>query len=67
MTHEDIVYDRRVRVIEHAAKINNVSEACRVFGVSRKTYYEWIKQGRAVRPLSVAARASDAGRTSRTR
>lgn len=44
MTHEDIVYDRRVRVIEYAARINNVSEACRVFGVSRKTYYEWIKK-----------------------
>ena len=42
MTHEDIVYDRRVRVIEHAAKIGNISEACRVFGVSRKTYYQWI-------------------------
>ena len=42
MTHEDIVYDRRVRLIEHAARINNVSEACRVFGVSRKSYYEWI-------------------------
>ncbi len=44
MTHEDIVYDRRVRLIEHAAKIGNVSEACRVFGVSRKTYYEWINK-----------------------
>jgi len=44
VTHEDIVYDRRVRVIEHAARINNVSEACRVFGVSRKTYYEWVKR-----------------------
>lgn len=43
MTHEDIVYDRRVRLIEYAAKINNVAEACRVFGVSRKTYYEWVK------------------------
>lgn len=42
MTHEDIVYDRRVRLIEHAAKIGNISEACRVFGVSRKSYYEWI-------------------------
>ena len=42
MTHEDIVYDRRVRLIEHAARIGNVSEACRVFGISRKTYYEWI-------------------------
>jgi hypothetical protein len=37
VTHEDIVYDRRVRLIEHAAKIGNVAEACRVFGVSRKT------------------------------
>ncbi len=44
MTHEDIVYDRRVRLIEHAAKINNVAEACRVFGVSRKSYYEWLKR-----------------------
>lgn len=44
MTHEDIVYDRRVRVIEYAARINNVSEACRVFGVSRKAYYEWVNQ-----------------------
>lgn len=44
MTHEDIVYDRRVRLIEHAAKIGNISEACRVFGVSRKTYYEWINK-----------------------
>ena len=42
MTHEDIVYDRRVRVIEYAARINNVAEACRVFGVSRKSYYEWV-------------------------
>ncbi len=44
MTHEDIVYDRRVRLIEYAAKINNVAEACRVFGVSRNTYYEWLKK-----------------------
>ena len=29
-------------LVEHAVKIGNVSEACRVFGVSRKTYYEWI-------------------------
>jgi transposase InsO family protein len=44
VTHEDIVYDRRVRLIEHAAKIGNVAEACRVFGVSRNTYYEWLKK-----------------------
>jgi transposase InsO family protein len=44
VTHEDIVYDRRVRLIEHAARIGNISEACRVFGVSRKTYYEWVNK-----------------------
>jgi len=42
VTHEDIVYDRRVRLIEYAARIGNVAEACRVFGVSRKTYYHWL-------------------------
>jgi transposase InsO family protein len=42
VTHEDIVYDRRKRLIEYAARIGNVAEACRVFGVSRKTYYEWL-------------------------
>lgn len=44
MTHEDIVYDRRVRLINYAAEIGNVSQACRVFGESRKTYYKWLKQ-----------------------
>ena len=47
MTHENIVYDRRVRLINYAAKIGNVAEACRVFGVSRKTYYEWLKKAQA--------------------
>jgi len=42
VTHEDIVYDRRVRLIGYAAKIGNVAEACRVFGVSRKTCYQWL-------------------------
>jgi len=42
VTHEDIVYDRRVRLIQYAAACGNVSHACRVFGVSRKTYYQWI-------------------------
>lgn len=43
MTHEDIVYDRRVRLINYAAKIDNVTQACQVFGVSRKSYYQWLK------------------------
>jgi len=44
VTHDDIVYDRRVRLINYAAEIGNVTEACRVFGVSRKTFYEWVKR-----------------------
>jgi transposase InsO family protein len=40
VTPGEIIYQRRVRVMEHAAK-TNVSEACRVFGVSRTTYYRW--------------------------
>ena len=47
MTHEDIVYDRRVRVIEYAAKCGNVTHACQVFGISRKTYYQWLKAASA--------------------
>jgi transposase InsO family protein len=47
VTHDDIVYDRRVRLINYAAQIGNVSEACRVFGVSRKTYYAWLKKAEA--------------------
>ncbi len=43
MTHEDIVYDRRVRLINYAAEIDNVTQACRVFGVSRKSYYKWLR------------------------
>ena len=44
MTSEDIVYDRRGRLIEYAAKIGKVAEGCRVFGVSRNTYNEWINK-----------------------
>lgn len=55
MTHEDIVYDRRVRLIEYAAKIGNLAEACRVFGVSRYTELRVDQEGRADGPLSVAA------------
>lgn len=41
MTHDQIVYQRRVRVLEHAAASGNVAETCRLFGISRKTFYEW--------------------------
>lgn len=41
MTLTEIIYQRRVRVLEHAAETDNVAETCRVFGISRKTFYQW--------------------------
>ncbi len=41
MTRDEIIYHRRVRVLQHATATGNVSETCRVFGVSRTRYYEW--------------------------
>jgi transposase InsO family protein len=41
VTRDEITYQRRVRVLEHAAEIGNVAATCRIFGVSRKTFYEW--------------------------
>ncbi len=40
VTPDEIIYHRRVRVIERASQ-TSVSEACRVFGVSRTTFYRW--------------------------
>jgi transposase InsO family protein len=40
MTPSEIIFHRRVRVLEHAAK-TSVAEAHRVFGVSRKTIHAW--------------------------
>lgn len=41
MTPTEIIYRRRLRALDHARKTGNVAETCRVFGVSRKTFYEW--------------------------
>lgn len=41
MTRDEIIYHRRVRVLEHAAETGNVSLTCRTFGISRKSFYEW--------------------------
>ena len=40
MTPSEIIFHRRVRVLEHAAQ-TSVAEAHRVFGVSRKTIHDW--------------------------
>lgn len=40
MTPSEIIFHRRVRVLEHAA-MTTVAEASRVFGVSRKSIHDW--------------------------
>jgi len=41
VTHTEIIYRRRLAVLEHAQRTGNVAETCRVFGISRTRYYEW--------------------------
>jgi hypothetical protein len=41
VTPAEIIYQRRIAVLDHAQRTGNVSEACRVFSVSRTRYYEW--------------------------
>lgn len=40
-TSAEIIYHRRVRLLELADEIGNISEACRQIGVSRTRYYAW--------------------------
>ncbi len=44
VTLDEIVYHRRVRVLDHAEQTS--IEACRTFGISRTTYYRWADQAR---------------------
>lgn len=41
MTRDQIIYQRRLRVLAHAEATGNVAETCRIFGVSRTRFYEW--------------------------
>jgi transposase InsO family protein len=41
VTPDQIIAHRRRRLLELAAELGNVSEACRQLGVSRTRYYEW--------------------------
>jgi transposase InsO family protein len=50
MTPTDIVYQRRLAVVTHAIEIDNVSEAARTFGVSRKSAHHWINLFEAYGP-----------------
>jgi transposase InsO family protein len=35
------VVDRKLKIIDYADRIGNVSKACRYFGVSRENFYSW--------------------------
>jgi transposase len=35
---------KRLRLLRRARECGNVSQACREFGVSRKTYYKWLRR-----------------------
>ena len=41
MTRDQIIYQRRQRVLAHAEETGNVALTCRTFGVSRTRFYEW--------------------------
>ena len=47
MTGTDVIYLRRVRVLELADELGNASEACRLVGVSRTSFYRWKKTAEA--------------------
>jgi hypothetical protein len=62
MSGDDVLFGYRLRVLDYAAR-TTVSEACRVFGIRRSTYYVEAA-GRAARagdPAAAgAAQAADA-------
>jgi hypothetical protein len=43
VTPTEIIYHRRVRLLELADELGNVSLACRQLGISRTRFYEWRK------------------------
>ena len=43
MSEDDVLFGYRLRVFDHAAR-TSVSEACRVFGIHRSTYYVWKRR-----------------------
>jgi transposase InsO family protein len=47
VTPAEIIYRRRIAVLEHAQRTGNVAETCRVFGISRTSYYEWKQAAEA--------------------
>ena len=63
MTQDDVLFGYRLQLFALAGE-RGVSEACRLFGVHRSTYYRWKRAGRARRagdaPAARAPAAADA-------
>ena len=45
VTPAEIIYHRRVRVLDHAGT-HSVTETCATFGISRQSYYRWAARAR---------------------
>src|ERR671925_296094 len=43
MSEDDVLFGYRLRVLDHAGR-TSVSEACRVFGIHRSTFYVWKRR-----------------------
>src|SRR5436189_1017655 len=43
MSEDDVLFGYRLRVLDYAAR-TSVSEACRVFGIHRSTFYVWKRR-----------------------
>jgi hypothetical protein len=46
MTEDDVLFGQRVRLFTLAEELGNVSEACRLMGFQRSTYYA-LKRARS--------------------
>ena len=41
ITNEERDIQRKLRVLQHAEKIDNARKACRYFGIGRSSFYRW--------------------------
>lgn len=52
MTDAEAIYRFRVAVLEYAESTGNVAATCRIFQVSRKSFYKWRERAGPLRPGS---------------
>ena len=43
VTDEDREVRRKLKVLEHAKQIGDVSKTCRYYGIGRASFYRWKK------------------------